>query len=110
MAESRERDSGMCVGMAVLPAPCGAGLKGQCVCTALCQACAQRGLDCSDPASAVAACGSAKPYSISQLRSQGWENRRGPWAVPMALFHFSGIFLGWAVVVVSAKAWVLLCP
>lgn len=63
MAESSERASGVCVGMAVLPAPCRAGLKGQCVCTALCQSCAKSCLDCSDPASAVAA---AKPYSISQ--------------------------------------------
>lgn len=50
----------MCVGMAAVPAPCRAGLKGQCPC-------AQRCLDCSEPASAVAACGSADPYSISQL-------------------------------------------
>lgn len=66
MAESSERDSGVCVGMAVVPAPCGAGLRGQCVCTALCQPCAQRCLDCPGPAPAVGACKAFQHFPAQQ--------------------------------------------
>lgn len=67
--------------------------------------------DCSDPSFCSAACGSAKPSSISfEVSSEGRGSRALHRAVLMASFHFPGSFLGWDVVVVSAEAWVLLCP
>lgn len=83
-AEGSERGSGQCVGMAVLPAPCCAGLKGQRVCLACCQACAQI-VDCSDPSFCLAACGCAKPHGMSfELSSEGQESRRVPCTGPVS--------------------------
>lgn len=70
--------------MVVLPDPCCAGLKGQCVCLAQCQAWAQRCLDYSDPSFCLAAYGSAKPNGISsELGNEGQESRREPSTGPL---------------------------
>lgn len=103
--EQRERQRGVCGNGRAASSLRGRAQRAVCLHSSVPALCSEL-LGLLTPSSCCGNLQSAKPYSISQLSSQPWESRRGAWAVLMAVFHFSG----WAVVVGSAKAWVLLCP